>query len=116
MSRPVTVSVPHKLGQAEARRRIEEGFGQLQEQMTGGPKLGGPKLSAMAAMVSWQRRWEGDCLHFESGLLGQKLTGRLEVLDDAVRMEIDLPEILAALADKISGKLRDAGRKLLEQR
>ncbi|TWT77767.1 putative polyhydroxyalkanoic acid system protein [Posidoniimonas polymericola] len=106
MPRPVTVSVPHNLGQAEARRRIEDGFGQLQQQMTGG----------LGSMVSWQRHWEGDCLHFESGMLGQKLTGRLEILDDAVRMEIDLPEILAALADRISGKLRDAGRKLLEKK
>lgn len=106
MSQPVTVSVPHQLGQAEARRRIEEGFNQLQSQMTGG----------MGGMFTWQKRWEGDRLHFESGALGQKLTGRLDVQDDAVRIEVDLPELLAALADRISGKLRQAGQKLLEKR
>jgi hypothetical protein len=36
VSRPVTVSIPHKLGRDEARRRLEEGFGRLRRQMTGG--------------------------------------------------------------------------------
>ncbi|MCA9239661.1 MAG: polyhydroxyalkanoic acid system family protein [Planctomycetales bacterium] len=107
MARPVTVSVPHQLGRAGARRRIEEGFGRLQQQMTGG----------MGAVLAWQHRWDGDRLHFESGgMLGQKLTGRLDVADDAVRIEIDLPEVLAALADRIAGKLKDTGQKLLERR
>lgn len=105
MSRPVTVSVPHKLGRDEARTRIEQGFGQIERQMTGG--LGG--------MVACQQRWEGDRLHFEASSLGQKMTGRLEVSDDALKIEVDLPEILAALADRISGKLKETSRKLLEK-
>jgi hypothetical protein len=105
VSRPVTVSVPHQLGLSEARRRVDEGFGQLQQQMTGGMGL-----------VACQQHWEGDRLHFEASALGQKMTGRLDVADDSLRIEIDLPEILAALADRISGKLRETSRKLLEQR
>jgi hypothetical protein len=44
------------------------------------------------------------------------MTGRLDVSEDSVRIEVDLPEILAALAERIAGKLKDEGRKLLEQR
>jgi len=102
----VTVSIPHSLGKDEARRRIEEGFGRMRQQMTGG----------MGAMLSFQERWEGDRLNFEGGGLGQKVTGRLDVLPDSVRLEVDLPEILAAIADKIAGKLQTEGQKLLEKK
>jgi hypothetical protein len=106
VSRPVTVTIPHKLGRDEARRRLEEGFGRLRRQMTGG----------MGALLACHERWEGDRLHFEAGALGQKMTGRVDVSEDSVRIEVDLPAILAALAERVAGKLKDEGRKLLEQR
>ncbi len=106
MARPVTVNIPHKLGKQEARRRIDEGFGRLRQQMTGG----------VAGMVTFQERWEGDRLHFEGSGLGQKMTGRLDVLPDSVRVEVDLPEILAAMADLITGRLQKEGQKLLEKK
>lgn len=106
MARPVTVTIPHQLGKAEARRRIEAGFGQLRQQMTGG----------LAGMLAFSERWEGDRLHFEGGGLGQKIGGRIDIREDAVEIQVDLPEILANLADRISGRLKDAGRKLLERK
>ena len=106
MARPVSVNIPHSLGKDEARRRIEEGFGRMRQQMTGG----------MGAMLAMQERWEGDRLHFEGGGLGQKVSGRLDVLPESVRVELDLPEILAALADKIAGRLKTEGQKLLEKK
>jgi hypothetical protein len=106
MARPVSVSIPHSLGKDEARRRLEEGFGRMRQQLTGGIPM----------MFSVQERWEGDRLHFEGGGLGQKLTGRLDVTADAVHIQIDLPEILAAIADRIAGKLRSEGQKLLEKK
>lgn len=78
----------------------------MRQQMVGG----------MGAMLSIQEHWEGDRLHFEGGGLGQKLTGRLDVLADSVRVEVDLPEILAAIADQIAGRLRSEGQKLLEKK
>ena len=106
MSRPVSVSIPHALGKAEARRRIEQGFGQLRQQMTSG----------IGAMLSFTERWEGDRLHFEGGGLGQKMTGRLDVRDDSVEIQLDLPDILAAIAEKITGRLKQEGQKLLEKK
>jgi hypothetical protein len=103
MGRPVTVNIPHTLGKVEARRRIESGFGNLRQQMTGG--LGG--------LLAFQERWEGDRLQFEGGGLGQKITGRLDVLADSVRIELDLPEMLAVIADRIAGTLKTEGQKLL---
>jgi hypothetical protein len=106
MARPVTVNIPHSLGKEEARRRIEAGFGGMRQQMMGG----------MGAMLAFQERWEGDRLHFEASGLGQKMTGRLDVMADSVQVQLDLPEILAALAEKISGRLKQEGQKLLEKK
>lgn len=106
MARPVTVTIPHGLGKDEARRRIEAGFGQMRQQMTSG----------LGAMLVFHERWEGDRLHFEGGGLGPKLTGRLDVRADAVEIQVDLPEILAAIAERIAGRLKSEGQKLLEKK
>jgi putative polyhydroxyalkanoic acid system protein len=106
MAKSVEINIPHDLGKAEARRRIEEGFGRLKQQLAGG----------MAGMLALSERWDGDVLNFEGGALGQKLTGRIEVLDDKMRMQIDLPEMLAALAEKVKGKLEKEGMLLLEKK
>jgi len=106
VAQPVTVNIPHNLGKDEARRRIEDGFGRMRQQMTGG----------LTGMVAFQERWEGDRLHFEGGVLGQKMTGRLDVFADSVQLQLDLPEILAALAERITGRLRTEGQKLLEKK
>jgi hypothetical protein len=106
VSRPISVNVPHNLGRDEARRRIEQGFGQIQQQLTGG----------MAGMVACQQRWEGNRLHFEASSLGQKMTGRLEVSEDSLAIEVDLPEILAMLAERITGKVKETTRGLLEKK
>jgi hypothetical protein len=105
VSKPISVSVPHNLGREEARRRIVEGFDQIEQQITGG-----------MGMVACQQRWEGDRLHFEASALGQKMTGRLDVSEDSLGIEIDLPAILAALADRIAGKLKETSRQLLEKK
>jgi hypothetical protein len=106
MARSIDVSIPHALGKEEARRRLEQGFGSLRTQMTGG----------LGALVSFQERWAGDQLEFEGGALGQKVRGRLTVLADAVRIQVDLPEMLAALAEMVRGELVREGQKLLEKK
>ena len=106
MPRPVTVNLPHNLDKDEARRRLEAGFANLRQHMTGG----------MGAMLGFQQRWEGDQLQFEGGGLGQKITGRISVLPDSVQIQLDLPEMLALLADRIAGSLKKEGQKLLEKK
>jgi hypothetical protein len=103
MSRPISVNIPHTLGKEEARRRIDEGFGRLSQQMAGG----------MAGMVAFQQHWQNDCLHFEANSLGQKMSGRLDVRPDAVHLEVDLPEFLALIAERIKSRLASETKKLL---
>jgi Putative polyhydroxyalkanoic acid system protein (PHA_gran_rgn) len=106
VARPVTVNIPHALGKDEARRRIDEGFGRMRQQMVGG----------LGAMLTFQEHWEADTLHFEGRGMGQTLTGRLHVHAESVDIQLDLPEILAALADRIRGSLQKEGQKLLEKK
>jgi hypothetical protein len=110
MSRPVTVTIPHTLGKDEARRRIETGFGQLRQHLTGGVP------GILGKMLSFQESWDGNRLNFEGSGLGQKMTGRLDVRDNAVDIEIDLPDMLASLADRITGALKQEGQKLLQKK
>jgi hypothetical protein len=123
MSRPVTVTIPHSLGKEVARQRIADGFGQFQEhlvaglsgQETGG-RAGGFLASALRSTISLNQKWSGDRLEFEGGGLGQKITGRIDVGEDNVVMQVDLPEVLAALADKFRGQLQHEGAKMLEHK
>src|SRR5262245_59316505 len=103
MSRPIFVNIPHTLGKDEARRRIDEGFSRISQQMAGG--VGG--------MVAFQQHWQNDRLNFEANSLGQKISGRLDVLPDAVQLELDLPEFLALIAERIKSRLTSETQKLL---
>jgi hypothetical protein len=104
MARPVTVTIPHKLGKAEARARIESGFGQLQNQM------------AALSVSRFQQAWSGDRLNFSAQALGQTFTGRIDVEEQDVRIEVELPGLLGAFADKIAGRLRQQGTLLLDKK
>ncbi len=101
MGRPISISLPHDLGVTEARRRIDEGFGRLTAQLGSG------------GLAGLQRRWEADTMSFAAQVMGQQVSGRLEVLAREVRMEIDLPGLFGFIAGKIKGRLKSEGRLLL---
>jgi hypothetical protein len=100
MADPVVVDIPHKLGRAAARARIAGGVGKLAEMVPGGGHV--------------EQRWDGDTLHFSVTGMGQKVACRLDVLDDKVHAEVDLPPMLALFAGKIRDKLAEKGTKLLK--
>src|SRR3954462_12965846 len=100
MPRPVIVDIAHELGREEARRRIKNGFGRIRDQLGVGT-------------LAFEERWEGERLHFSAGALGQKVTGRVDVLEKSVRIELDLPWPLAALAGTLQRRVRNAGALLL---
>jgi hypothetical protein len=104
MTKTITVNIPHDLGQAEARRRIDEGFGQLATQFSSGGKL------------SFSREWSEDRLAFSARILGQLIDGRLDVQDKIVRMEVDLPDMLGMIASTIKGRLQRQGQILLDKK
>ena len=103
MTTPVIVTLPHQLGRAEARRRIETGFGKMIEALPGGTG-------------HCSERWEGDRLFFSVRALAQTIAGVIDVGDAAVTMEIQLPGVLGLLASGLADRLRKAGQLLLTKK
>ena len=101
MPKPVTVTIPHELGRAEARKRIEDGISRMGHQFDG---------------VKLTKAWDGDRLAFSAKVVGQAVAGRLDVLEDAVRMEVELPPFFAMIADKVKGRLKKEGQLMLEKK
>ena len=100
---PLTVTLPHQLGRAEARRRLETGFANMLHGLPGGSGQG-------------TERWEGDRLVFSVAALGQAVSGFVDVGDAAVTMEIHLPGVLGIIASGFRSRLQKAGRLLLENK
>jgi len=103
MATPISISIPHQLGRAEARRRIETGFAKLVGQLPGSAGAG-------------SQRWDGDRMTFSVGALGQNISGVIQVLDAAVTMELQLPGVLGMLAGALKGRLQAAGQLLLTKK
>ncbi|WP_404326190.1 polyhydroxyalkanoic acid system family protein [Aerophototrophica crusticola] len=103
MTKPMTIAIPHQLGLAEAKRRVDVGREQARAQ-----------LARVANEID--DRWEGDRLSFRIVALGQTITGRLDVAEQQVLVEVDLPWMLSMLANKLAPKIRQQGTLLLEKK
>lgn len=102
MTQPLSLDLPHSLGAAEARRRMEKGAGRLKDHIPGAAEV--------------QSRWEGDRMHLNVRALGQEVSGHIDVYDTKVRLELMLPPMLSLLAGKIEGLVRRKGGELLEDK
>ena len=100
MSGPVVVDIPHQLGKAAARARMDAGIGKLAGFVPGGT-------------VS-EHRWEGDTMVVAVSAFGQRVSSRMEVFDSHVHAVFELPPLLQPFADKIRGKLAKDGAGLLK--
>ena len=103
MSKPVVVSIPHQLGKEEARRRLQGGVGRLREQF--GDKVG-----------HIEDTWTGDHADFRVSILGQSVAGALDVMEHEVRVEVQLPWMLAMVAEKAKGLIQKQGTLMLEKK
>jgi putative polyhydroxyalkanoate system protein len=104
MSKPITITIPHQLGAAEARRRLETGLEQLASQIPGGDA------------ARFTQSWAGDTLNFSALAMGQAITGAVNVLEDHVRLDVVLPGMLGMIAGKIKGELQKRGQLMLEKK
>ena len=102
-TKPIKISIPHRLTREEASRRLRTGIADFRTQYA----------SNLAQM---DERWTGDHMDFNAAAFGQSVTGRIDVRDNAVDVEVDLPWLFAVLAEKIKGQVQQAGQKLLEKK
>jgi hypothetical protein len=52
-------------------------------------------------------------MDFGASVMHQSVTGRLDVMEDQVHIEVDLPALLVVFASRISGRLQRQGQLLL---
>ena len=103
MTTPIQVDLPHQLGAAEAKRRIDGGIGKLKDFIPGG---GAEVRSA----------WTDDRLGLQVTAMGQEVNAQLDVRDTYVRVELLLPPALAFFGPIIESALRAKGGDLLEDK
>ena len=103
MSEPISVTISHQLGKAEAVRRLRDGFARTKGQL-------GPLIAIE------QETWDNDTLRFQMRALGQLAAGTIEVLENALRIEVTLPWLLAKAAKRILPVLRKEATLLLEKK
>lgn len=99
MSGPLTMDLPHQLGKAGARARVDAKIGKLASHIPGGADV--------------THRWEGDTMHFTVAAMGQQIGSRLTVFEDRLHVEIDLPGLLSLFAGPIKAAVEREGPRLL---
>jgi Putative polyhydroxyalkanoic acid system protein (PHA_gran_rgn) len=104
MAKPLTVTISHDLGKEEVKRRLRTGLGQIRAQIT-------PHVASV------EDEWTDDnTLAFRVRALAQTVTGRIEVLDDAVRVEVLLPGMLSFVGKVLGGRIRKQATLMLEKK
>src|SRR5438477_6107802 len=87
----MNLSVPHQLSKAEAKQRVQNLIGQLQQQYAG-------------IVKNVREEWNGDRSDFSFEAMGFAISGSLFVEDALLRLESNLP--MAALPFK--GRIENA--------
>ena len=101
MSNAIVVTVPHNLGAEEAKRRINEQLEHL-------------RRDYIDKVAYSEVNWDADTADLRVVALGQTVTGKICVLSDSLRIEVQLPWILAALTEKIQGVLKNKAEESLK--
>jgi hypothetical protein len=100
MSKSIVISVPHALGQDEARRRVAFEINQL-------------KSAYVDKFAHSEVNWAGDVADIRIIALAQEITAHIDVTADSVRIEVFLPWILASLASRVQSRLTTSARDTL---
>ena len=103
MSKPLVVSIPHRLGKDEALRRLKDG-------------LGSANANFGHVFKIQEEIWIGPHLQYRISALGQVASGSIDVAEDYVRLEVFLPWLLAKLAETLQPLIRKEGTLLLEKK
>ena len=101
MPTPVSVTIPHQLSEAEAKSRLETGVADARR------KYGN-------YLKDFRETWTGNRMEFAGTVMGQRISGRIDVQPKNVRVEVDLPMLLAMFAKKFIPQVEAEGRKLLK--
>ena len=100
MPKSIVVTFPHDLSVAEAKKRITE-------------QVAVVKKTYIDRIGTGDIAWVDDTAHLRVAALGQTTTAEIDVKPAEIRVEVHLPWLLAALANKIEGVLKSTGKDAL---
>ncbi len=100
MAKSIVVTFPHDLSVAEAKRRLTEQVAVMKQNYL--DKIGTGEMT-----------WVDDVAHLRVSAIGQTTTAEIDVKPAEIRVEVHLPWLLAALANKIEGVLKSNGKDAL---
>ena len=95
------VPISHKLGKAEVKRRLRERSGELAGLFPGGKA---------DVAITWPLE---DRMALQVSAMGQSVNAHVDVLDDSVVFEIDLPAALSFFAPMVRSVVEEKTQKLL---
>ena len=96
----LTASIPHQLGRAEAKRRIQDHIGALRQEH-------GSTFTVL------QETWKGDTMDFSATAMGQSISGYLTIDENVIHLNVALPWLLSMLAGTVKQKLEQQVTHLL---
>jgi Putative polyhydroxyalkanoic acid system protein (PHA_gran_rgn) len=99
MPAPIALDIPHQLGKAAARERLDRGIGKIGTMIPGGGEV--------------KHEWDGDTMAFTLTAMGQTMRCSATVFEGHVHAVADLPPMLALFAGKIQEALTRVLPKLL---
>jgi hypothetical protein len=102
MTSPMTIDLPHSLGAAEAKRRIQNGIGRLKDHFPAGARI--------------ESGWRGETMDLSVAAMGQEVSATIEVQEKLVRLEVRLPGVLSFFGKQVEALIRREGAELLEDR
>jgi hypothetical protein len=97
----VVVTLPHRHGKTEALGRVKAG-------------LEDARTRYAAQLKVAEENWEDGRLRFRVAVLGQSLTGSIEVGDEAVRTEVKLTWLMGHQVKAAEALIEKEGRAMLE--
>ena len=100
MSRKITLSFPHNLTEAEVKSRL---VGAIADAKAKHPTIMGGATET----------WTGNRMDFRFAVMGQSVTGDVLIDPKTVHLHVDLPFVLAMLAERLKPQLESEGKKLL---
>ncbi len=100
MAKSIVLTFPHDLSVAEAKRRITE-------------QVAVVKTAYIDKIGKGEIAWVGDVAHLRVSAIGQTTTAEIDVKPAQIRVEVHLPWLLAAMANKIEGVLKSNAQEAL---
>jgi hypothetical protein len=97
---PIIVTVPHRLGKAEAIRRIKA-------------RIDEARTREAAEVKVAEENWDGDRLTFRIALLGLPVTGSIDVGDEQARAAVRLSWYQSHMVQPAEAFIREEGARLL---